>query len=48
MYIGLVGDIGTNGANGNMDALCPMGTVGPTRTNIINRTNSPKRLRPII
>ena len=39
MYIRLVGDIGPNG---NMGALCPMGTIGRTITKIINRTNSQK------
>ena len=48
MYIGLVGDIGTHGANGNMGALCPMGTIGPNRTKITNRTNSTITLGPII
>ena len=41
MYIGLVVDIGTIGANGNMVALRTMGTIGPRRTKITNRTNSP-------
>ena len=41
MYIGLVGDIGTNGANGNMGALCPMGTIGHNRTKFTNTTNNP-------
>ena len=41
MYIGLVGDIGPSGANGKMGALCPMGTIGPNRTKITNRTTSP-------
>ena len=41
MYIGLVGDVGPIGANGNMGALRPMGMIGPNRTKITNRTNSP-------
>ena len=34
-------DIGPIGANGNMGALRTMGTIGPNRTKITNRTNSP-------
>ena len=45
MYIGRVGDIGPIGANGNMGALCPMGTIGPNRTQITNWTNIPIGLR---
>ena len=41
MYIGLVVDIGPIGANGNMGALRPIGTIGPNRTKITSRTNSP-------
>ena len=48
MYIGLVGDIGPTGVNGNMGALCPMGTIGSHRTKLTNRTNSPIRLGPTI
>ena len=47
LYIGLVGDIGRICANGNMGALCPVGgivgTIGPSRTKITNRTNSTHR-----
>ena len=32
MYFGLAGDIGPIGANGNMGAICPMGTIRPNRT----------------
>ena len=41
MYIGLVSDIGSIGANGNLGALRPKGTIGPITTKISNRTNSP-------
>ena len=47
MYIRLFGDIGPIGANGNMGALCPMGTISPNRIKINNRTNNPKRLGSI-
>ena len=41
MFLRLVGDIGPIGVNGNMGALCPMGTIGPNRTKFTNTTNNP-------